>query len=449
MSLQQTALDDLEQAILGGVILRNDALAELPMLAVDDFANPRHRAIWAAIRNLEVSSLPIDVVTVEAELAKSGVSDAVGGFAYLGECALRCPIVENVVEYAKQVRDASLTVKIRRALDDVDQHAKRETLSGPELLSSALAALARLDVDQPDETKSIDAIAKARWRVLERLAYDKANGTATLTGFPTGVKRLDEHTGGWQPGIVSIVAARPGHGKSTLGLATADACSAAGVGVHLFSLEDSEDSYAERTMARMSEIPAEKLRSVDFNRGELEQVKRMMVATRGRRWLVDGRSGITADEIVRSVRRHRKSNDTRVAIVDYVQLVKKRDKISSHDALTEIVTTLADAAKADKIAYVVMSQLNRKVEERQDKRPQLSDLRESGSLEERAKCVVALYRGVCYTPDPVVGIDYEKGQVMPTWPEFAAMCHVLVLKNSNGRTGSIMGKWRGDITRID
>jgi replicative DNA helicase len=273
-----------------------------------------------------------------------------------------------------------------------------------------------------------------------------------MTGYPTGVASLDETIGGWQAGIVSIVAARPGMGKSSLGLSTADAGSAAGFGVHLFSLEDTKEAYADRTMSRTSGVPAETMRNAQLNRGQCEDILRAHAKLRGRRWLVDGRSGLRADEIVRSVRRHRKGNDTRVVIVDYVQLVRKSNpRQSPHEALTEIITTLADAAKQDQLAYVVMSQLNREIEKRQDKRPQLADLRESGSLEERSKCVVGLYRGAQYG-DPVKGIDWDpnwKGHAYEPDPvEFGGQAQVVVLKNSNGRTGTAWASWHGPTTSL-
>jgi replicative DNA helicase len=140
--------------------------------------------------------------------------------------------------------------------------------------------------------------------------------------------------------------------------------------------------------------------------------------------------------------------------VDYVQLVKhplRKPRLSTHEALGEIITTLADAAKHDGIAYVVMSQLNRDIERRQDKRPQLSDLRESGSLEERAKCVIGLYRGSMYG-DAIKGIDWdpkwEGHDYSPGAEEHAAQVQLLVLKNSNGRTGTVFAHWNGPTTTI-
>jgi replicative DNA helicase len=240
-------------------------------------------------------------------------------------------------------------------------------------------------------------------------------------------------------------------GKSSLGLSIADACSAGGFGVHVFSLEDTEESYSDRVLSRTSDIPAETLRNSDLNVGQCSAVARGSMGLKGRRWLVDGRSGLTAEEIVRSVRRHKRANATNVVIVDYVQLVKGAPRLQRHEALTEIVTTLADAAKQDRMAYIVMSQLNRQIEQRQDKRPQLADLRESGSLEERAKCVIGLYRG-SYYGEPTKGVDYHD-----TWPghsyppsgdEWARAAQLCVLKNSNGRTGTVWADWHGQTTRL-
>lgn len=444
------ALASLEASILGAVLLDNGTLAQFPRLEVSDFLNSKHRAVFAAMRNLEARNQPIDTVTIESELQRAGVV-AIGP-ADLGELALCVPTVDNAIEYVRQIRNASLARRIRLVVSEL---LEQDPNDGGELLSMAWAALSKLDEDQQDATSTISELVRRRFKQLEQIAEERRTGARTMTGFPTGAAKLDEKLGGWQPGIVTIVAARPGMGKSSLGLASADAVSAAGFGVHLFSLEDTEEAYADRTLSRASEVPAEKLRNADLTVGACGAISRAHVALKGRRWLVDSRSGITADEIVRSVRRHRKTNQTRVAIVDYVQLVARQrgSRLSRHEELTEIVTTLADAAKHDGIAYVVMSQLNRQLETRSDKRPQLSDLRESGSLEERAKCVVGIYRGSVYG-DPVKGVDWDNGwgyglDHAPSKDAFEATAQLLVLKNSNGRTGAVFAHWSGPTTRIE
>lgn len=443
------ALFSLEASILGAVLLDNGTLAQFPRLEVSDFLSSKHRAVFSAMRNIEARNQPIDPVTLEAELQRVGVV-AVGP-ADLGDLALCVPTVDNAIEYVRQIRNASLARRIRLVVSEL---LEQDPNDGGELLSMAWAALSKLDEDQQDATSTITDLLKRRFAQLEQIAKERDSGERTMTGFPTGVAKLDEKLGGWQPGIASIVAGRPGMGKSSLMLATADASSAAGFGVHLFSLEDTEESYADRALSRSSLVPAEQLRNAELQRGQMTSLTKAFVGLRGRRWIVDGRSGITADEVVRSARRHKRMNQTRVVLVDYVQLISRPrgSRLSPHEHLTEVITTLANAAKHDNMAYVIGCQLNRQLESRTDKRPLLSDLRESGSLEERAKCVVALYRGSEYGP-PVKGVDWDQNwgpgrDYAPNDADFRATVQLLVMKNSNGRTGAVFANWRGETTTV-
>jgi replicative DNA helicase len=436
----------LEQSVIGCVLVRPDCLALLPTIELDDFQHMKGRSCWEAIRRLEAQGRPIDTVTLGDELDSMGKLDAVG-WDYIGSCSLT-PSAANATEYARRLRDARVHREVMDVFGQIQEASKAST--GAELLTLALAGLSRLDAEQPEDASTIGDIVKRRVKQLEEIAAERLTGQRILTGYPTGVERLDEKIGGWPPGIVSIVAARPAMGKSSLGLATADACTAAGFGVHLFSLEDTEQAYADRTIARTSGVDAEKLRNADINRTEVEEVGKALRKLGQRKgWLVDGRSGVTADEIVRSVRRRKRENGTKVVIVDYIQLVKRPPRVSPHEALSDIITTFADAAKHDKLAYVVMSQLNREIEKRDDKRPQLSDLRESGSLEERSKCVVGVYRGSVYHSKPKDGVDFDsKKERAPAEEEFHRQVQLLVLKNSNGRTGKVTASWSGPTTTI-
>lgn len=448
------ALHSLEASVLGAVFLSPSTLAQFPRLEPGDFAHAKHHAVFSAMRNLEADNRPIDVVTVQAELARQHGGTTVD-FMFLGELTLHVPTVENAIEYVRQIRGASLGRRVRTTLGEL--LSKADELDGGELLSMTMAALSKIDEDQPDQTVTIAALVKERMAQLEQIAEERAKGLRTMTGFPTGVAALDERLGGVQPGIVTIVAGRPAMGKSALGLAITDASSAAGFGTHLFSLEDTRASYADRTISRSSSVSAQKLRNADLTRGDCADIARGVGGLRKRRWVVDDRSGITADEIIRSVRRHRKENGTCVVIVDYIQLVKYQQPrghyVKTHEALDEIATSFSNAAKQDGLAYVVLSQLNRSLEGRQDKRPMMSDLRESGALEERAKCVIGLYRG-SYYGEPVKGIDWD-----PTWKdigrgfqpsddEHAAQVQLCVLKNNNGPTGTVFAHWHGPTTTI-
>lgn len=436
---------DAEHAVIGAVLLSNRVLGELA-LEPGHFYDPRGSYVFEAMRGVAEQGKPVDLVTVRSELGRMGRLEACE--EYLGLAALRVPDEANARFYAAEVKDAALSRRIQMRLSDVLERAKRADLTGSELLSCAMAALSGIDAEQPDEAATIGQLVKRRLDELGKLIDSREHGDLGLTGAPTGCARLDRLVGGWQYGIVSLVAARPGMGKSSLGLATADASTKAGIGAHLFSLEDSWHAYADRAMSRASNVPAEDIRSGRFTRETMSKVT-LGLNDIGRRkgWLVDNRSGITADEIVRSVRRHARENGTRLVLVDYVQLVKRPRHHSTHEELTQVVETLADAAKQDGMAYVVMSQLNRGVEQRQDKRPQLSDLRESGSLEERAKCVVGIYRGAYYHSDPIPGIDYDEPGPPPH--DFASQVQLCVIKNSNGATGRVFASWDGPTLRME
>jgi replicative DNA helicase len=455
------AIDQLEMSVIGAAILDANTLALLPSLEIEDFQNLRPRATWQAIRNLEEAHAPIDITTIGDELGKLGKLDQVG-FGWLGECALTVPTAANAIEYAKRLKDNALRWRLMASLSEIVEGGRAGQLTGSEMLGLTLATTSRLDAEQPEDASTIGDVVKRRVKQIEQVAADMAAGRTTMTGFKTGVEKLDETIGGWQPGIVSIIAARPAMGKSSLGLATADECTKAGVGVHLFSLEDTEQAYADRALARTSGVDAERIRNANLQAGHMGDMSNALRSlSRRQGWLFDGRSGITAAEIVRSVRRRKRDNKTRVVIVDYIQLVSKpHPRMSTHEALGEIITTLADAAKQDGMAYVVMSQLNRDIEKRDDRRPLLADLRESGSLEERAKCVIGVYRGAAYKLPPKRGVDYDCN-CQPTPKDdkvcmhtlspaaFETQLQLIVLKNSNGRTGKITAKWTGPTTRVD
>lgn len=448
----------IEKSVIGAVLLRTDNLALLPSLETLDFVSPIARYAWNAIRELESNGLPIDLVTIADVAARARADErdnerdraqkAIEIQAYLGECALCVPTPDNACEYARRLKDNTLRRRVLESLSEVIQHARDADATGAELLTMALAGVSILDAEQPEQARTIGDVIKRRMAQLDEIAREKAEGRRSLSGYPTGVAILDEKIGGWQPGIVSLVAARPGMGKSSLGLATIDGCTAAGFGGHVFSLEDTESAYADRVMARASGVPAETIRSGGLNRGQMQDMQAALPGvSRRAHWLFDDRSGVSANEIVRSVRRHKRANATKVVFVDYIQLVAKpHPRMTSHEAISENITTLADAAKQDGVAYVVGTQLNRKVEERPDKRPLLSDLRESGSLEERAKCVVGIYRGVVYG-EPKKGVDYQISP--PSKDEYETQVQLLVLKNSNGKTGRVFAKWTGPTTRIE
>lgn len=449
--------DVLERSILGGILLRPDVLALIPHLESDDFAGFRARATWDAMRTLEAEGRPIDPTTVVAELEHTGKLEAVGE-VFLADCALQVPTPEHVVEYATSLRDLSLVARIVTAASHVAAEAKR--LNGADLLALAYSELSKLSVDTPDKATPIGQLVRARMGELEQIAARRAAGGSAMTGYPTGSPKLDALTGGWQPWILQIIAARPAMGKSSMALASADACSAAGHGVHEFSLEDGPAVKADRAMARDALVSATKIRAADLTRDEMGRLGQSMGRLWKRRnWLVDTRSGLTPDEVIRSVRRRRAENDTKLVIVDYAQKLRAPRSLRldpGEETMSYIVETLADAATQDGLAYVLCSQLNRECEKRVDKRPTASDLRGSGALEQCAKIIVGLYRGAKYFAEPQREIDWDcdctdrhcELQHKPSADEFERTIQLCVIKQNQGAEGVIYERWDGPTTRV-
>jgi replicative DNA helicase len=444
-----------EQSVLGGLLLRPELLVELADLEVEHFADLRNRVVFQAMRNLEAARIAIDVTTLEAHIGQQGKSGAVD-YAYLAELALRVPVAENVRDYARFVRDESLKRRVAVVAGDALERWRAGDSSGRELLDRLLHQLRELDVDEiADDTRMIGDLAREHIQHIEALVQRRFDGKVELTGYTTGVDTLDNEIGGWTPGIVSIVCARPGHGKSTLLLATADACSARGVGAHVFSMEDPRTMYMNRVLARRSRIPINRVATCELVREDLPRFSGAMhdLTKTGRPWLVDDRSGLTSDEIVRSVRRHARDNKTKVVIVDYLQLVRRNPRSlakSRHEVIGENLHELADAAKNDGHAYVIGSQLNRELERRDDKRPQESDLRESGTIEERAKCIVGLYRGAKYYEQPREDIDLDENGNTMSVHLFRDTVQLLIIKNSQGPAPArVLARWHGETARIE
>ncbi len=445
-------LRDLEQAVIGAVLL-DPSVSDLIALEAGQMRDPRAQHVWGAIVSLRDAGQPVDTVTILAQLAKRGAANLVGE-AYLAECALRVPTAANAEAYARSIRDASLMRQTQIALAEVLEVAKAGETTGPELIGMAMAALAKLDAGDAGTALTIATVVRKRFADLERIAQDRASGKTTLTGITTGISKLDEKLGGYQRGIVTLVGGRPGMGKSSIALAAADAASEQDIGVHVFSFEDGEASYADRCISRLSGVPAAALRECNLTRDDTVRIARAMSTFKARRrWRYHDKATMTASEIVRAVRQLRRENETEEVIVDYLHLVRDtaddRKRLRSDELLGERMLTFAAAAKADNMAYVVLAQLNRELEKRVDKRPTMADFRGSGNLEEYCKCALGMYRGSVYAETPVKGIDYDDDQPPPSLDEFEATAQVVIAKNNNGPAPArVFAQWHGPTTRI-
>jgi replicative DNA helicase len=451
---------EAETAVLGGVALNPAFLKRLDELEVRDFHHPRHQAVWQAIRACETKGDPIDRVTILNRLGDAGKAEMVGGDGGLAMILFAGPAtsIENVQHYAKIMQSHRVVRDLRvvlgeciAALDDT-ANADDSDFEGAGAVQWVQRQVSQIKPNEADDgTIGIGKLCGQRVKQLEQIAEERATGKRTLTGITSGVTEIDNTIGGVQVGIITIVAARPAMGKSSLLRVITSAASKAGYGSHTFSVEDLRERFADRTISGEANVPAEALRTCNLNRAQMSDIGNALARLYQRQnWLVDDRS-LTALEVVRAYRRHGEENKTKVVAVDYLQRLRKRDyRMSDFEHVSESMDILADAFKQDGVAGVVGSQLNRECEKRDNKRPQLADMRAGGPIEEIAKCIIGMYRGVVYG-DPVEGEDYNTPgapQGIPSPYDWERQCELILLKNSDGKTGRLFVEFNGETTSI-
>lgn len=398
---------ELEASILGAILLRNDVLGQLN-LDTDDFYDPRHRHVFAAMRNLEAQRLPIDVEMVAAAI-NPDVFAAIGGYSLLGEASLRVPSPESAVHYAATVRDHRIARDAILGAADVGARLATQDVAG----AQASALLRRL-ADQLDTLtvtargRTIGELVQEEFSAIERDAAAQQAGQIVRIGMPTGLTKLDAGLGGLPLGLVTILAGRPGNGKTTLAQTFVRAVGRETQDSPLFySYEDGDQSFAQREIAAVSNVPTSRIRSRSFQRDDLVNIGQYAPRVMRQRPIIVQASGMTADDVVRDVRRRRSiARDAgysvgQLVVVDYIQRMPVDATRQRYDqAIGEVCNRFVDLAATEKIAVVVGSQLNRNLETRDkdSRRPQLSDLRDSGRLEELAKVVIAVHRPAKYDP---------------------------------------------------
>lgn len=436
--------EEAESRIIA-ICAENPAKLDLVTAEPGDFMSVKWRACFEALRELQSEyGEGVDPLVVFDR-----VKARVDGIELTDFVNLEAsPVL--IERYSDIVREHASKRRLRLGLSSV-LHELERGATASEGLSMASRAISEATMGTPDAAIAIGDLVKQRFLELAEIADRIASGDESAAGLATGHDRLDQVLGGLQPGIVTLLAARPAMGKSLLALCISNAVSKAGHGVHIFSLEDTRASYADRVLSMGSQVNSKLIRSCNINQGQRLELQRAAERIVSRdNWLVDDRSGITAEEVVRCARRKRDRNGTKLVIVDYIQLIRGERGQGPREKLSDAINCFGDAAKADGIAYLVLSQLNRSLESRDDKRPLLSDLKESGTLEERAKAVVMLYRphvyGEKYASGQYSGRQISGQRTGQPIPEH--VIEMLVRKNSQGQTGTVLGTWLPEQMRI-
>lgn len=433
---------DAEASILGGVLLRNDILTRLDSLEEEVFYDPRHRAVFSAMRSLEASSLPIDEITLEAKLQELGKLDAVGGLAFLSQLALRVPSPDNVVHYAHIVEDKHAARRLMLTASEVASEGYELSVDVRDYLDSAESRI--FEVTQNRQRGGPEPLKSLLKQVFSSLdARFAAEGG--ITGLPSGFVGLDEKTAGLQPTELTILAARPAMGKTSFALSIAqNAALGGGWPVLVFSLEMSAMQLAERLLCSEARVDSSALRRGQLKRQDMSNLTAAAGGLSKAPILIDDTPALSLRELRARARRFIANRELMgekkygLIIIDYLQLMRgsgSNKGANREQEISEISRGLKALAKELNCPVLALSQLNRSLESRTDKRPQLADLRESGAIEQDADLILFIYRDVVYHPD----IDEDKRKI----------AEVIIGKNRHGPTGTTETLFEGRYTRFE
>ena len=387
---------EAEISVLGGVLLDNEALNRvLEVIKEGDFYRESHRKIFSAVLDLYERSEPVDLITLTEALRKREVLEQVGGIEYLNSLVNSIPTAANIAYYAKIVKEKAILRKLVNRATDIVSQVYGHAGNVDDFLDQAERSIFEISEDRVRPSfYPIKDIIKSSFKTIERL-YEKRQ---LITGVPTGFAKLDELTSGLQPSDLIIVAGRPSMGKTAFALnITAHASIEAAVPSAIFSLEMAKEQLAIRMLCSEGKVDAHRLRGGFLSESDWPKLTRAAGSLSEAPIFIDDTPGITVLEMRAKSRRLKAEHNVGLVVVDYLQLMRGRaDSDTREQEISDISRSLKALAKELNLPVIALSQLNRRVEERGDRRPQLADLRESGAIEQDADVIIFLYRDEVY-----------------------------------------------------
>jgi len=427
---------EAEQSVLGGLMLDAtawDSVADV--LTAPDFYRADHRIIFFAAAAISEQSSPIDVVTMSEHLERHGQIEQAGGLAYLGTLARDTPSAANIRAYAEIVRERSL---LRRLIEVGTEIAtsgfNSDGRNARELVDEAernVFEIAEAGAHGRDGFVAVRSILPA---VIDRIDQ-LYRSPEKLTGVATGFKQLDQMTGGLQPGDLIVIAGRPSMGKTSLAVNIAEnAAVGAGIASAIFSMEMSAEQLSLRMISSLGRINQSNLRTGRLSEEDWPRIDTAMTQLSRAPLFVDETPALTPTEVRARARRLKREHNLGLVVVDYLQLMQvPGTKENRATEISEISRSLKALAKELKLPVIALSQLNRSVEQRQEKRPVMSDLRESGAIEQDADVIFMIYREEVYeAATPRKGI-----------------ADIIIAKQRNGPTGEVQLTFLGPYTKFE
>lgn len=411
---------EAEQAVLGAVFLEKEALIRASeIIKAEDFYRISHQRIFQVMLDLAEADQPVDLITVTSELQDRGWLEEIGGVSYLSDLANSVPTAANVDYYAKIVEEKAILRRLIKVATEIASSGYAAEEDVEEVLSRAERSI--LDVASGRNTDGFIPIKDVLVETYERLEM-LHNSSSDITGIPSGFRDLDRLTSGFQPSDLIIVAARPSVGKTAFALNVAQNVAArAGVTVAIFSLEMSALQLVQRMLCAEGNIDANRMRTGTFQEEDWEKLAMAMATLSKANIFIDDSPAITVGQIRAKCRRLKAEHGLGLIIIDYLQLIQGTGKENRQQEISAISRTLKSIARELDCTVMALSQLSRAVEQRQDKRPMLSDLRESGSIEQDADLVAFLYRDDYYNQDS----------------ENKNVVEIIIAKQRNGPVGKV------------
>jgi replicative DNA helicase len=424
---------EAEESIIGGILLDNEAMNDaLEIVRSDDFYRPANVTIFKAMTSLVEKGEPVDIVTLANELKVFGSFDLIGGYEYLSKVASIAPSAANVSFYSRIVKDFSLRRRVIHEASQIIDDAFIGEGSVADFIDTVEQRMLGVASHRTDSSFSrVGEIVQSSIKIIETL-YDRKE---SVTGIHSGFNELDKMTAGFQPSDLIIVAARPSMGKTSLAL---------GIGSHvglkrngavaIFSLEMSKEQLVLRMLCSEAAVDTSRVRVGNLAASDFPN----LVNTAGRiadsQIYIDDSPAQTPSEIRAKCRRLNREHKLSLVIIDYLQLMRNPAYLNSREQeISSISRSLKALAKELQVPVVALSQLNRSVESRNDKRPLMSDLRESGAIEQDADIIMFIYRDEVYNAETLE----------------AGIAEIIISKQRNGPTGTVKLAFSPSLTRFD
>jgi replicative DNA helicase len=421
-----------EQSVIGSMLLdKNAVIRVIELLSPDSFYRDAHRYIYESILDLFDRGEPVDLVTVTEALRKAGKLDAVGGSVYVTDLINSVPTSANVEHYAKIVEEKSVLRRLIEAGSQVVQTSFSEPEDVDMVLDQAEKAIFDIALKRTREGfHKIDSVIK---KVLDKIdsLYGKKEA---ITGTPSGYPDLDQLTAGFQNADLIIIAARPSVGKTAFALNIAQLVSIKhNIPVAIFSLEMSKEQLAQRMLCSEAEVDAQRLKTASLSDTGWKKLTRALGKLSEAPLYIDDSASITATEIRAKARRLKIERGLGLVIVDYLQLMRGRGRTENRtQEISDIARSLKTLARELDVPVIALSQLSRAVEQRPDRIPRLSDLRESGEIEQTADLVMFIHREDYYNPQS------DRGNI----------AEIIIAKQRNGPIGSVELVFRKEIAKF-